>query len=190
MKTFITLLSLTILLFCSGAARAQGKAAHPQGKTARAKDGFSGIKCGSDIARALIGGIVGDERVVVIEARHKDIGLEDLGASEINDRLNAISWKICGDEYMLLEDNHNVVRDAIKVPEHSKRWPESIGDCEINGKKTPGTIVAILDNEAGKPKLSAKAAWKIDEKTAKFIKLPTEGLRCSRDGISTEDGGQ
>src|ERR1700742_4988441 len=145
MQIFITLLSLTVLLFCSGAVYAQGKAApRPQAKVAR-KDGFSGIKCGSDIAKALIGGVGSNERVVVIEARHKDIGLQDLGATEINDQLSSISWKICDGEYMVLEDKRNVVRDAIKVPEHSKKWPESVGICEINGKKTPDTIVAILN---------------------------------------------
>jgi hypothetical protein len=188
-KTFITLLSLTIVLFCSGAVCARGKAVRSQGKAAR-KDGFSGIKCGSDVARALIGSVGSNERVAVIEARHKDIGLQDLGATEINDQLSSISWKICDGEYMVLEDKRNVVRDAIKVPEHSKKWPESLGECEMNGKKMPGTILAILNNEEGKNKLSARAAWKIDEKTAKFIKLPTEGLRCSREGIFTADGGQ
>jgi len=32
-------------------------------------------------------------------------------------------------------------------------------------------------------------AWKIDDKQMKFVKLETEGLRCSRDGIITADGG-
>jgi hypothetical protein len=32
-------------------------------------------------------------------------------------------------------------------------------------------------------------AWKIDDKQNKFVKLQTEGLRCSRDGIITADGG-
>jgi len=37
--------------------------------------------------------------------------------------------------------------------------------------------------------LLAVAAWKIDEKQNKFVELKTEGLRCSRDGIITVDGG-
>jgi hypothetical protein len=38
--------------------------------------------------------------------------------------------------------------------------------------------------------LDAKAAWKIDEKSAKFVKMTTDDLRCPRDGIFSVDGGQ
>jgi hypothetical protein len=47
---------------------------------------------------------------------------------------------------MLLEDGNSVVRDVLKIPEHSKRWPLSIGECQINGAKVSESIVAILDN--------------------------------------------
>jgi hypothetical protein len=131
-----------------------------------------------------------NERVAVIENRHKDLGLKDLGGSDITDALDSISWVICGKEYMLLQDHHSVVRDVLKVPEHSKSAPEFIGECKINGTRMPGVIVAILNNEAGKATLSAKTAWKIDDKEAKFITLSTAGLSCPRDGIITADGGQ
>jgi hypothetical protein len=54
-----------------------------------------------------------------LEERHKDLELKDVGASEISDRLNVISWRICGEEYVLLEDK-DVVRDVLKFPKHSK----------------------------------------------------------------------
>jgi hypothetical protein len=38
--------------------------------------------------------------------------------------------------------------------------------------------------------LQAVSAWKIDEKQKKFVELKTDGLRCSRDGIITADGGR
>jgi hypothetical protein len=176
MKTCITILSLALLLFCAVAASP--------------RDGFSGVTCGSDIPKALIGRVMPNERVAVTESRHKDLGLKDLGGTEISDRLFCASWRICGNEYMWLQDSHNVVRDVLTFPEHSKRWPEFIGECQNNGKKVSGQIVAILDNEEGKDTLSAKVAWKIDEKGAKFIKVPTDGLRCPRDGIITTDGGR
>lgn len=44
------------------------------------------------------------ETIVVLEETHKDLGLKDVGASEISDRLNVISWRICCEEYVLLED--------------------------------------------------------------------------------------
>jgi len=173
MKNIMTI--LVLLLLCVGAYSPI--------------DGFSNIQCGSDIPKALIGRHMTNERVAVIENRHKDLGLKNLGAIDISDKLFSISWKICGSEYMLLEDDKSVVRDALKIPEHSKRWPLSIGECQIKGAKAPGSIVAILDNEGGKSTLSATAAWKIDEKGKRFIKISTEGLLCSREGIITEDGG-
>ena len=47
----------------------------------------------------------------------------------------------------------------------------------------------MLKNENGVEILPAVIAWKIDDKQMKFVKLQTEGLRCSRDGIITADGG-
>jgi hypothetical protein len=161
-------------LFCSSAAGAS--------------DGFGNVRCGADVPKALVGQTMSDERVVAIEARHKDLGLKDLGGSEISDRLFLASWQICGDEYALLEEK-NVVRDALKVPPHSKDSPEFIGSCRSNGKELPDTIIAVLRDEKGAENLAATAAWKIDRKGNKFAALATEGLRCPRDGVITSDGG-
>jgi len=49
--------------------------------------------------------------------------------------------------------------------------------------------IGVLKNENGEKILPAVSAWKIDEKQMKFVELKTEGLRCSRDGIVTADGG-
>lgn len=155
---------------------------------ARSDDGFDSIHCGSDIAKALVGKHMSDDTVVVLEKRHQDLGLKDTGADEINDRLNTISWLICGQEFLVLE-NGSVVADVIKIPQHSKTSPEFMSMCEINGKEE--VVFAILDNEkeTDEKTLPAKVAWKIDVKKAKFVSLPVEGLRCSRDGIITTDGG-
>jgi hypothetical protein len=164
-----------------------------------AQDGFEGIRCGSSIPAALIGKHVTNERVVVAEGKHKNIGLIDLGGEEISDRLFLEFWLICGNEYLLIVNTRSdIVRDVLLFPAHSKISPEFIGECQINGQKNSDDIVAILDNEAGlnaaitlqdKTLLMAKVAWKINEKTAKFVKLPTVGLRCPREGITTADGG-
>ena len=158
------------------------------GSSVSAADGFDSVHCGSDLRKALIGHKMSNEPVAVLEERHKDLGLKDLGASEISDRLSAISWRICDEEYVLLEDK-NVVRDVLKFPKHSKDSPQFVGSCESNGQKVPGTAIGVLKNENGVEMLSALAAWKIDEKQNKFVELQTEGLRCSRDGIITADGG-
>lgn len=153
-------------------------------------DGFNAIRCDSDVAKALIGQKMSNEKIVDLEKRHQDLGLKDLGATEISGRLSCISWLICGSEFMLLQDE-STVRDVLKVPPHSKKSPEFIGACEVNGKETKTIVVAILDNEKENDAqtLPAKIAWKIDEKKAKFVSLPAEGLRCARSGVNTLDGG-
>jgi hypothetical protein len=151
-------------------------------------DGFDSVHCGSDVRKALLGRTMQNERTVVIEERHKDIELKDLGGTEISDRLFLTSWRICGEEYVLLED-HDVVRDVLKFPKHSKDSPQFSGSCQLNGHNVPGAAIGVLKNEAGVEMLPAAIAWKIDEKQMKFVELQTEGLRCSRDGIITSAGG-
>jgi hypothetical protein len=151
-------------------------------------DGFDSVRCGSDVRNALIGRKMPNEKIVAIEERHKDLGLKDLGASEISDHLNVISWRICGEEYALLEDK-DVVRDVLKFPKHSKEAPAFIGSCQLDGHDVPGTAIGVLKNEDGVQILPAVSAWRIDDKQMKFVELKTEGIRCSRDGIITADGG-
>jgi hypothetical protein len=177
MKTILFRSLLPFFAFCAG---------H---QALAAPDGFDAIQCGADIPKALLGKTLRNEKVSVLEARHKAIGLKDLGAMEISDRVFAISWLVCGQEFMLLQDKRDVVRDVLPVPTHSKANPEYIGTCSVNGKELSGQMVAILENEKGNGDLPAKAAWKIDEAKARFVKVPETGLRCPRDGIITADGG-
>ena len=149
-------------------------------------DGFESVRCGSDVRKAMVGRKTSNERVVVVEARHKDLQLKDLGAEEISDRLNLIFWRICGEEYAVLEDK-DVVKDVLKFPKHSKDSPQFVGSCQSNGHDVAGVVVGVLKNEEGAAMLAPVKVWKIDEKQKKFVELPTEGLRCSRDGISTAD---
>jgi hypothetical protein len=151
-------------------------------------DQFAKVRCGSDIPKALVGQRASNERVVALEGRHKDLGLKDLGADEISRQLSTISWMICGSEFMLLEDQH-VVRDVIAFPPHSKSAPAFGGICQIDGKDSQNVIVAVLNDRPGMEPLPATAAWKIDEKRAKFVKISTDSLFCPRNGIRTSDGG-
>ena len=151
---------------------------------AYARDGFEKVRCDGDIVKALIGQRGSNEPVMAIEARHKDLGLKDLGADDL-DSFSSVGWLICGKEFMVLEDNKtNVFRDVLQIPPHSKSNPEFQGRCKLKGKETPGSVVAILRDESGQAELPADAAWRIDEKAVKFVKLPTDGMRCPRDGIS------
>jgi hypothetical protein len=173
-KTFATLM-LVLPLFCLS--------------NIYGADGFESVRCGGDVRKAMVGRKTSNERVVVIEARHKDLQLKDLGAEEISDRLNLIFWLICGEEYAVLEDG-DVVRDVLKFPKHSKDSPQFEGSCQLNGHDVEGVVIGVLKNEEGAAMLPAAKVWKIDEKQKKFVVLQTEGLRCSRDGISTADGGR
>jgi hypothetical protein len=154
-----------------------------------AADLFSKMRCGADIPKLLIGGFMTNERVASIEARHKDLGLKDLGGSELAGDLFLSSWQICGKEYMLILDKKSIVRDVLQFPQHSKASPEFIGSCRVSGKELPGEIVAVLNDQAGAENLSAKFAWKIDRGKARFVILATEGMQCPRSGIVTADGG-
>jgi len=87
---------------------------------------------------------------------------------------------------MLILDKKSIVRDVLQFPEHSKARPEFSGSCRVNGKQLPEDIVAVLTNQAGAENLSAKFAWKIEPKKAKFVKLATEGMQCPRSGIITQ----
>ncbi len=86
-------------------------------------------------------------------------------------------------------EEKDTVRDVLKFPKHSKQSPQFLGSCQLNGDDLPGTAIGVLKNDDGVETLPAVAAWKIDDKQMKFVQIQTEGLRCSRDGIITADGG-
>ncbi len=160
------------------------------GSNLHAADGFEAVQCGGNIPKALIGKKMSNEPVSNLEARHKNLALKDLGSSEVSDTMNSISWSICGNEYMILEAN-DVVKDVLPFPSHSKSAPAVEGFCELKGQKMKEMVVGVLGNPAeAVDKLPAKQAWKIDEKTAKFVPLPTADLRCPRSEIITADGGK
>ena len=152
-------------------------------------DEFQKVRCGSDIPKALIGQRSSNERVVVTEEKYRALGLKDLGADEISDRLSSINWRICGSEFILLVDRSGPVRDVLPFPEHSKRSPAFEGICQVKGRDLPDIFVAILDGAPAADYLPVQAAWKIDQQRAKFVKVSIEGLVCSRSGIYTIDGG-
>ena len=162
-------------------------------------DEFQGIKCGADAAKSLIGKHDSNQPAAVVEQRHRDLGLKDLGGMEISDHLFLAGWQICGSEYeLLVSTKTGLIRDVLPFPPHSATAPQFIGTCQADGKKIPETIVAVLNNSArynardanlGKTLLKATAAWKIEESKEKFTTQSTENLACPLDGIVTLDGG-
>jgi hypothetical protein len=154
---------------------------------ASAKDAFDAVKCDGDVAKALVGGKIGDEPAAVIEKRHAAIGLKDEGGDEISDAVFYQSWTICGASYHVLQRD-GVVRDAVRA-DHSKAAPSFVGTCKVDGVETKGPVLAILEAGAAES-LPAKSAWRIDETNAKFVAMEAKGLACPRTGIATADGGR
>ena len=164
--------------------------------TAAASDEFAAVRCGGDIPAALIGRHSSNERVVVTEARHRDLALKDLGADIVTDAINMIDWSICGAEYYVLADQHDIIRDALPFPNHSRTAPAFSGDCQRNGLQMNEIIYAVLDNKAGFNKtydrndkilLPALWAWKVDVKTVKFVKLDVSGMLCPASAVDDVD---
>jgi len=163
---------------------------------ARAADEFYGIKCGTDISKMMVGKHSSNERVVVLEKRHSDLGLEDLGGIEVSDQLFLISWRICGSEYAeLINTKKNIVRDVLQIPKHSLRLPLSFAErCQVGNKDIHDAVIAVLENSQGeKPAgytkqimLPAKIAWKIDERQERFFTMPIEHLSCAVSGSSAD----
>ena len=160
------------------------------GAQALAKDGFEKVSCNADIPKALIGQRVTNERIVTIEARHKDLHLKDLGATESSGSVTTISWSICGKVFVLLEQNRDpsTVYDAVEVQTPSEDDLLLDGSCKLNGKEMNDTVVAVLNWPPGSNPLKlrvpenkmvpATAAWRIDEGIRKFVKVSPDGLLC------------
>jgi hypothetical protein len=147
------------------------------------RDGFDKVRCNGDIAKALVGQRGANEPVQTIESRHKDLLLKDLGADDYGS-FSSIAWLICDKEVLILQDNRtNAFRDVLQNPLHSKDNPEFQGTSRLQGKLMPESVFAILRDQSGKDELPIEAAWKIDEKTVKFVKIPTDDMLCPRDGI-------
>jgi len=159
-------------------------------------DEFDALRCGADVPGALIGKHSRNEKVVVTEARHRDLALKDLGADIITDEINMIDWSICGAEYYVLVDQHDIIRDVLAFPNHSRAAPASSGDCQRNGQEMKEIIYSVLDNKTGsdrkydqndKTLLPALWAWKIDVKRVKFVKLDIAGMLCPLSAIDPVD---
>lgn len=163
---------------------------------ARAADEFDGIKCGADVPTIMVGKRASNERVVVVEKRHSDIGLKDLGGTEISDQLFLVSWHICGNEYAeLINTKKNLVRDVLQIPPHSLSMPLSLAEkCQVGSNDIPDAVIAVLDNSQEiKPAsylkqimLPAKIAWKVDEHQERYIPLSVEHLSCAISGSSVD----
>jgi len=147
-----------------------------------ASDAFSAVRCESDVRKALLGRLIPNERVVIIEERHKDLELKDLGGTGISDHLFLTTWRICGDEYAILVEKDGIVKDVLKFPVHSKRNPQFIGTCRLRGEEVSDEVIGVFERSGKEDMLPVRFAWRINVKQAKFIKLEIDGLLCLHRG--------
>ncbi len=154
---------------------------------AQARDEFTNVRCGEDITKALMGQRMRSERVVVIEARHQAIGLKHLGADIISDDMNTISWRICGTRIMVLEKRSSI-RDMIVFPRDGTASPAFVGRCSRDGRKLEDEVIAVLDRASARgDAFPAKAAWRVDQKAARFVKVDANNLVCPPLGILADE---
>ena len=149
-------------------------------------DEFQKVRCDSDIPKAMIGQHTSNEPVIVAEKKYRALGLKDLGADEISDRLSAVDWQICGAEFLVLVDRR-LVRDVLAFPPHSKRSPAFLSICQVKGRDLSDIFFGILDGAPATESLPVQVAWKVDQPHAKFVRASIEGLVCPRSGIYSAD---
>ena len=162
----------------------------------QAHDAFDAVKCEGDVAAALSGKHLGAESDDVLEKKHASIGLKVEGGEIISDDLNYASWTLCGGSFHALERG-NVIRSVVRA-DHSRSAPAFLGQCELNGKSMSGLVFAILKpsgTDHGNASahdhtlMPASSAWRIDEKSGRFVEISADGMMCPRDGVATADGG-
>jgi hypothetical protein len=163
---------------------------------AHAHDAFDAVKRDGDVAAALSGKHMGEEFDDVVEKKHASIGLKAEGGEVISDALNYAAWTMCGGSYHVLERG-NVIRSVVRA-DHSRSAPAFLGQCETNGKPVPGLVLAVLKpsspleghaSPSDHTLMPAQSAWRIDEKSAKFVEVSASNMMCPRDGVATIDGG-
>jgi hypothetical protein len=146
-----------------------------------AAEGFDGLTCGMDLAKALKGRHLPDEPSNTTDAKHKDIGLKGLGADEL-DWGSEVWMKMCGATYAMLVDQKALIRDVLKVPAEPGATLAFEGSCK--GGPKDHEVIAVVEDKAGATDLPAKAAWMIDDAKKRYASVPSEGMLCPRgDGL-------
>jgi hypothetical protein len=78
-------------------------------------DSFDGIECSENLEKELKGRKIPNERVQVLEAKFKDLGLKDLGADMPEQGVTFIQWKLCGGDFFHFLEKEGRVKDVLRV---------------------------------------------------------------------------
>ncbi len=152
---------------------------------ARAADEFEAIRCGADVAQAVIGRKASAGNASALERAHRELGLKNLGGDGMpEDPYLLVEWQICQSAYVFLIDQktrRGVIADALALPETLRDLPQSLpgADCQRQGKPAEPHLFALLDKEVHAGRALAKKAWRMDPASMKFVAVPVEGLSCA-----------
>jgi hypothetical protein len=138
---------------------------------------FDGLTCQSNIEQELNGRQMTNEPVVNLEARYKSLNLKDDGADEISGQLNAVTWRICGNQVVLLMKKDRV-KAVLKIPEQYRDKGDII-PCEPVDKSRKGYYLAV-PGKNGPKGIHTEATWRLDEKTLTFTLEPVP-LECEHE---------
>ena len=139
---------------------------------------FDNLTCQSNIEQELTSRQMPNDPVAKLEARYKALKLQDEGADEVGSQLNVIFWKICDDQYVLLQKKDRV-QAVLKIPEQYRANGPVINCVPLN-KAKKGYYIGVpgkLDGKINRP----EAAWLLDEKQMKFVPAEPASLQCERD---------
>src|SRR5262245_49596737 len=109
--------------------------------------GFDGLRCGADVAKALVGRSSPEGKVQEIEKKYAALGLKDLGGTEWTEPFFLASWRVCGAEYLFLEEKRGkawTILDVLPIPAHSREKPQFAGTCRVKGEPRPDVLWGVL----------------------------------------------
>lgn len=139
---------------------------------AAADNDFTGIRCDSEIAPALIGRHMENAPVKDIEKKYQKLNLHDMGADEISDQWSLIAWEIC-DRFVMLLQNGDRVMDAIPLPAIAESEIPMLMTCRAGNKDLQNVLPVIRKNKIIK-------AWQADLHAKKLKPLTTTNLSCGK----------
>jgi hypothetical protein len=143
-----------------------------RGDASKQRD-FDGIRCGADVASALVGRKSRNEPVAATEKRYAAIGLKDLGGDTVTDEgLSLITWKICGHVFLVLYDR-DAIGDAVQLPPVGDDAAPLATECKRQGR----VVAHVLPLWSGD---AIEKAWRVDVKKKKILPEEPKGLECPR----------
>lgn len=153
--------------------------ASAQGKAPAKPQGFEGLTCQSDIAASLVGRKMPNGKVVDIEARHKSIQLQYLGATGMPEDPYILSdLVICGTEYMVLEAKGGIVKGVLKAPASYAEGRFEIGECQPAGGKKAEFVVFHRPVAKEKGPWRVGEFWSVREPKLEFVQNKTAAVTC------------